>query len=84
MITLITAWYNEEFLGPLFWEHYYDQINKIIVLLDEDTDDKTLLMKKLTEDFPKIEWRPLKMPDGMDDQLKIDQINDTAARLFGS
>jgi len=40
MITIISHWFNEELLAPLFFKHY-SYIDKIIILLDKGTNDKT-------------------------------------------
>jgi len=77
MITVITAWYNEEFLSNLFLYHY-KFADKIIVLLDESTNDST---EDCIKDFafryqcPDIIVKQLDMPKGMDDKLKQRQIN---------
>lgn len=71
MITVITCWYNEEFLSNLFLSHY-SFADKIIILLDENNNDNTL---NIINKNNNIEIKTLKMPDGMDDQLKQDQIN---------
>jgi len=72
MITVITAWYNEEFLSNLFLSHY-SFADKIIVLLDESNDDGTLQVIEKYKDLVEV-WK-LSMPNGMDDQLKIKQMN---------
>ena len=75
MITVITAWYNEEFLAPLFLNHY-SFADRIIIMLDESTNDGTIdEIKKFMARDSFISFRKLKMPDGMDDQLKIKQMN---------
>jgi len=83
MITVITAWYNEEFLASLFLRHY-SFADRIVVLLDEGTSDNTIdmmtgfRMRNIGNDIPDIDIdiKVLKMPDGMDDKLKQKQIND--------
>ena len=40
MLTIITTWYNERLLAPLFLSHYAG--HRIIVMLDGDTNDETL------------------------------------------
>jgi len=79
MITVITAWYNEAFLANLFL-HHYSFANEIIILLDESTNDDTLhVVQRWEYSFPyraKVTIKILDMPNGMDDQLKQNQIND--------
>ena len=79
MITVITAWYNEEFLAPLFLKHY-SFADRIVILLDESTDDDTVAVVDLFKNhysnkFTNIDIKVLEMPDGMDDKLKQKQIN---------
>jgi hypothetical protein len=71
MITVITAWYNEEFLANLFLKHY-EFADKIIILLDENNSDDT---EFVIDKYRNIEVKTLKMPFGMDDGLKQEQIN---------
>lgn len=44
-ITVITHWYNEELLAPLFFKHY-EYVDEIRILLETETDDNT---RKLIE-----------------------------------
>lgn len=75
MITIISAWYNEEFLAPLFLKHY-DFADRIIILLDEGTNDGTLdIIKNFMHDGSFTSFRRLAMPNGMDDLLKQYQVN---------
>ena len=39
MLTIVTTWYNERLLAPLFLKHYAGY--RIIVMLDSDTNDGT-------------------------------------------
>lgn len=76
MITVITAWYNEEFFAPLFLSHYRFA-DRIVVLLDESTNDGTLdVINSFKENnaFPVVEVRKLMMPFGLDDKLKQKQL----------
>ena len=63
MITVISAWYNEEFLASLFLKHY-SFADKIVILLDESTNDHTVEMInlfKLRFDYVDIDIKVLKM-----------------------
>ena len=76
MITIISAWYNEEFLAPLFLEHY-SFADRIIIMLDESTNDGTIdEIKKFMSRDSFISFRKLHMPDGLDDKLKQRQMNE--------
>ena len=81
VITIISAWYNEEFLAPLFLRHY-DFADRIIIMLDESTNDGTIneIKKFMAQDFF-VSFRKLKMPNGMDDQLKQRQVNDQYGQI---
>ena len=78
MITVISAWYNEEDLARLFLNHY-SFADQIVIMLDESTNDGTLgIIREYQEDsayWPLISFRILNMPKGMDDALKQVQIN---------
>jgi hypothetical protein len=78
MITIISAWYNEDFLARLFLNHY-SFADQIIIILDESTNDGTPdILRKYQESSlyrPFVLIRILRMPKGMDDTLKQAQIN---------
>lgn len=70
-IEVITTWFNESFLAPFFFRHY-DFVDKINVLYDEDSTDNTL---ELLKENPKVSIYPFRFPDMMDDQIKVNNIN---------
>lgn len=70
-IELITVWYNEEFLAPFFLNHY-SWVDKIHILLDADTNDRT---ESVAREYPNVEVQPVRFPDMMDDALKVQAIN---------
>jgi hypothetical protein len=70
--TIITAWWNEEFLAPFFLKHY-TWCDRIFLLLDKDTTDKTL---EIALKSPNVVVVKVEYPDGMDDRLKIRYINE--------
>ena len=84
MITVISAWYNEEDLARLFLNHY-SFADQIIIMLDESTNDGTLgIIREYQEDSayrPFISFRTLRMPNGLDDVLKRDQLNQQYAKV---
>lgn len=79
MITIISCWYNEEDFAWLFLRHYGQFVDKIVVLLDEGTNDKTWEVINHFQDLD-ITIKPLLMPNGLDDKLKRDQINEEYKR----
>jgi 2-polyprenyl-3-methyl-5-hydroxy-6-metoxy-1,4-benzoquinol methylase len=70
-IELITVWYNEEFFAPFFLNHY-SWVDKIHVLLDADTNDRT---ESVAREYPNVEVQPVRFPDMMDDILKVETIS---------
>lgn len=71
-IEIITMWYNEEFLAPLFLRHY-DFADAITLLYDMDTTDSSLDMVRAD---PRVTVQPFRFPDGMDDALKQVKVNE--------
>lgn len=74
-IEVVTMWYNEAFLAPFFLNHY-SWVDRITILLDTDTDDDT---EQIALIYPGVAIEPFTFPDGMDDILKIERINQFAA-----
>lgn len=72
MTTLISAWFNEEVIAPYFFAHYRGWIDNFIIILDEDTTDST---RQIIEAENNATIIPIKYPNGFDDQLKVDAIN---------
>lgn len=79
MISVVTAWYNEEFLAPIFLNHYR-YAEKIYVLVDEGTTD---LSPTIALAYPNVVLQSLRMPEGMDDVLKQEQINEVYDSIVG-
>lgn len=71
-IELITMWYNEEFLAPFFLNHY-SWVDKIHILLDADTNDRT---EEIAGRYPHVSIEYFKFPDMMDDIIKARKINE--------
>lgn len=77
MITVITHWYNEELLAPLFFNHYKD-CDYVIVLLDADTNDSTM---EIALRFPNVIIKDVHCEDGMDNVQMLKNINDEILRV---
>lgn len=75
-IAVISVWYNEELLAPLFLKHY-GFADSIFILLDRDTTDSTKAISgrsnSVIEEFT--------FPNKFDDGIKIDAINKKAAEI---
>lgn len=67
VISVISAWYNEELIAPYFLGHYDEFVDNYYILLDTDTNDKTI---EILEKNPKVEILPFTYPNGFDDILK--------------
>ncbi len=82
-VEVVTMWYNEAFLAPFFLSHWC-WVDKITILLDTDTNDNT--QQEIDDFLERHDWeyyvvvRPFTFPDGMDDILKVQRINDFAAQ----
>jgi hypothetical protein len=78
-ITVLTMVYNEEYLIPYFLRHYW-KYDEIRVIYDSDTNDRTkdfLNFHNLqSEQWGwKIKIEDFQFSDGMDDDLKIEKLN---------
>ena len=80
-IDVISMWYNEAFLAPLFFDHYRFA-DRILLLLDRDTTDGTRREIALAQSAakPKIEVLEVGSGDGMDDVYKRDVLNEAYRR----
>ncbi len=65
-IQLITFWYNEAFLAPFFLNHY-NWVDRIHIILDDDTDDDT---ETIALRYPNVSLERFRFPDKMDDIIK--------------
>jgi glycosyltransferase involved in cell wall biosynthesis len=70
-LEIITFWYNEEFLAPFFLKHY-EPVDKITVIVDADTTDRTI---DILSSKSNIEIHGYKFTDGMDTEGKQDALN---------
>ena len=74
-IDLFTMWYNEEFLAPFFFSHYRF-VDKVTVLLDRSTTDKTAdCIEQAQRRYGNIIFSEFSFPDKIDDILKINKFN---------
>ena len=71
MITVITHWYNEQLLAPLFFNHYRD-CDEVRVLLDTDTNDAT---REIASQYPNVVIQDVHCPDRMDNIQMLANIN---------
>jgi len=71
-IEVLSAWYNEEFLAPLFLRHYA-WADQTTILLEPTTNDGT---RDEIARFTNVRIVDAPMPDGkLDDYMKMEQIN---------
>ena len=76
-IEVITMWYNEEVLAPLFLDHY-KWADKIHVIIDADTSDRCA---EIACKHNNVDLHLFRFPDGLDDRLLIDEQNRLAGTL---
>lgn len=74
---IVTMWFNEAKLAPLFLRHYA-WADDIHVILDADTNDAS---EQIVRQFPNARVSWFIFPDGMDDDLKIAELNRAANDL---
>lgn len=74
----VTFVYNEEFLLPFYLKHYSfaDRLN---IIYDVDSNDRTL---EILQNAQKVNIIHFKFPDMMDDDLKVQQVNEIYKGLF--
>lgn len=76
-IIVVSTWYNEAFLAPFFLNHYA-YVDKIHLIIDTDTNDKT---HEICARYPNIEIEDITMPDGNDCSILVTSINQCVSRL---
>lgn len=67
----ITFVYNEEFLLPFYLNHY-SFVDRFNIIFDQDSNDRTL---DILRSSSKVNIIIYKFPDMMDDDLKVQFIN---------
>jgi hypothetical protein len=75
-IETITFVYNEEFLMPFYLNHY-NFCDRLNIVYDEDSTDRTLEILKRNQ---KVNIIPYRFPDGMDDALRAEKTTE----IYGS
>jgi hypothetical protein len=70
-VEVVTVMFDEEFLAPFFFKHY-SWVDRINVLLDVDTKDRT---GEICSRFPNVVVEPFRFPDMMDEVIKAAAIN---------
>lgn len=76
-VELMTMWYNEEDFAHFFLKHY-SWVDKINLILDADTNDKTV---EIAAAYPNVEIEYFKFPDMMDDLIKVQKFNNKYKEL---
>jgi len=76
-IAIVTHWYNEEDLAPFFLK-LYSYVDKIFLFLDVDTGDNT---RSICENYDNVEIIDFCFPEGFDDYLKVDHVNEFVKTL---
>jgi len=67
-IAIVSAWYNEELLAPLFLNHYH-YVDEINIILDSATNDRT---REILKSDPRVIIHEYQYPtDGLDWTLKL-------------
>lgn len=72
MIETLTFMYNEEFLAPFYLRHYEQFVDKMTIVYDMDSTDKTL---EIIKKHPKVKVIEYSFKDMMDDKEKVGLIN---------
>lgn len=74
-IEVISMWYNEAVLAPLFFRHYRD-VAAITLLIDGDTDDQTMAEIGIAQEAEiPVRWSTFRFNDGLDDALKSEALS---------
>jgi hypothetical protein len=76
-ITVLSIWYNEELLAPLFCNHYNTE-TEVHILLETDTNDGT---RDILKRYPNVVVQDVHCKDGMDNKQMIDIINDAILKI---
>jgi|GEM_PF-1475543 len=77
-LAVVSAWYNEELLAPLFLKHYY-YADEIHIILDTATNDRT--REILKADPRVIIHEQTYPPDGLDWTIKQKKIDEVYAQV---
>jgi len=87
-IAVITMWHNEEKLAPFFLSHYgasvtNSAVDMIFLQLDTDTTDNTEKVIEACMPVCGLGIERFTFPEGMDDILKANRINEKMRELEG-
>lgn len=80
-IGLISMVFNEEYILPFFLRHYNQFVDKYYILYDKDSTDRTLEIVREQAKTKEVEIIPFEFPDGMDDGIKVDKINNLYKKI---
>ena len=76
-ITVISQFYNDSLLSPLFFRHY-GYADEIHILLETDTNDNT---REICARYPNVVVEDVHCPGGHDDRCKTDNTNRAASKI---
>jgi len=76
-ITVISHFYNEELLAPLFFNHYR-YCDEVRILLDTDTNDRT---REIASGYPNVIIQDVHCPDNMDNIQMLANINQSISEV---
>ena len=79
IINAIVMMFNEASIAPYFLSHYQD-IDEVIVLLETDSTDNTL---EICRQYPNVTVKLIHVTDGIDDDQKVQIINDEIKNQVG-
>ena len=79
-LDLITSVYNEEYLLPIFLNHYQNQVDRIIVLYNMASTDNTSKILNDFDDQNKLTIIPFSFEDGLNDIVKKDWFNNCISK----
>lgn len=80
VIKALAMLYNEALIAPYFLSHY-QYIDEVIVLLEADSDDNTL---EICKQFPNVTVKLIHITGGIDDDQKVQIINDEIKNQVGN
>ena len=78
-LTVISYWYNEELLAPLFFNHY-SYCDEVRILLEIDTNDNT---REIALRYPNVVVQDAHCPDGMDNKQRLNNVNQAISEVKG-
>lgn len=76
-ITVISHWYNEELLAPLFFNHY-KYVDSIRILLEKDTNDRTM---DIASKYSNVTIWDVHCKDGMDNVQVLNNLNEATLKV---